>query len=165
MDAIKAHTQSIDVLVNNAGINPDGQDTIANVEKIRATFEVNAVGVVDITERLLPLMHSGSHVVNVDSAYGSFSIPIDDETATGYRMAKAALNMYTRALAFRLRSKGIVVSSLDPGWVKTDMGMSVSSTTEQPDREPEQPAQEIYTLVTTITESGCFWKFGKKREW
>ena len=155
----------LDALVNNAGINPDGRDEGVVLDKVRETFAVNLFGLMDVTERLLPCMSSRSHIVNVDSNYGAFSFPIDDNTAVGYRLSKAALNMYTRTLAFRLKDKGIVVSSIDPGWVKTDMGMSVASETDKPDREPEQPAREIYDLVTTNTETGCFWKFGKKREW
>jgi NAD(P)-dependent dehydrogenase (short-subunit alcohol dehydrogenase family) len=143
----------------------DNKDKVASAQKVRATYEVDVVGLVDLTERLVPLMGQGGHVVNVDSVYGSFCMEIDDETSTAYRMAKAALNMYTRTLAFRLQDKGIVVSSLDPGWVKTDMGMSVATETDKPDREPEDAAREIYDLVAEVTESGLFWRFGKRREW
>ncbi len=158
-------THRVDVLVNNAGAIFDNHAMGADAEKIRKTLEVNLVGVVDVTEKLLSLIPAGGHIVNVDSTYGSFSVPIDDETSVGYRISKAALNMYTRTLAFELKSKGIIMSSFDPGWVKTDMGSAVASETEKPDREPEEPAKDIYKLVTTVTESGCFWRFGKKREW
>jgi NAD(P)-dependent dehydrogenase (short-subunit alcohol dehydrogenase family) len=83
-------------------------------------------------------------------------------------MSKAALNMYTKTLAFRLREEGIIVSSLDPGWVKTDMGYQASTPEEQPNREPQDAAEDIYkivTEVTQITDSGFFWKDGKKRDW
>lgn len=73
--------------------------------------------------------------------------------------------MYTRTLAFRLKEKGIIVSSLDPGWVKTDMGNLGATENEKPDREPEEVADEIYDLVINVKESGYFWKLGKKREW
>ena len=140
-------------------------DKGADIEKIRKTFEVDLFGVIDVTERLVPLMTAGGHIVNVDSAYGAFSFPIDDESSSGYRMAKAALNMYTRTLAFRLRDSGIVVSSYDPGWVKTDMGNAGATETEGPDREPNEAAEDIFRLVSEGTESGYFWSFGEKREW
>lgn len=155
----------IDALINNAGVILDAHENAANVEKIRKTFDIDLFGLIDLTEKLLPLMAHGCHIVSLDSNYGSFSFPIDDESSSGYRLSKAALNMYTRILTFRLKDKSIIVSSLDPGWVKTDMGNDVASETEKPDREPEQPAEDIYHLVTTVTESGYFWKFGKKREW
>ena len=119
----------------------------------------------EFTNKLLPLMGQGSHIINIDSNYGAMSTPIDDNTSSAYRMSKAALNMYTRILAFHLKDKGIKVSSLDPGWVKTDMGYGVSSETEKPDRDPEQPAEEIYNLAVGNVESGVFWRFGKVREW
>lgn len=152
-------------LINCAGIILDAHETKSNLEKIRRTFEVDLFGIIDLTEKLLPLMHKGSHIVNIDSTYGSFSLPIDDDTSTGYRLVKAALNMYTRTLAFRLKDQGIIVSSFDPGWVKTEMGYDVATESEKPNREPNEPAGEIYELVNTIKESGYFWKLGQKREW
>lgn len=165
IEDIKSITKTIDVLVNNAGIILDAHDEQINLDKIRKTFEVDLFATIEFTEKILPLIRQGSHIVNIDSLYGGFSFPIDDKTAVGYRLAKAALNMYTRILAFRLKDKDIAVSSLDPGWVKTDMGMQAASKTEGPDREPEQAAEDIYQLATAVKESGYFWRFGKQREW
>ena len=165
VEEIQKIAPNIDALVNNAAVLLDARDEVLDVEKLRKTFEADLFGLVDLTERLTPLMSSGSHIVNIDSVYGAFSFPIDDKKGTSYRLAKAALNMYTRILAFRLAPRGIIVSSLDPGWVKTEMGKSVASETEGPDREPDEPANDIYRLVTNVTETGCFWRFGEKREW
>ncbi len=155
----------IDVLVNNAGIILDAHDRTADIEKIRQTLEVDLFGVVDLTEKLLSAMVPGSHIINIDSAYGAFSLPVDDETSTGYRLAKAALNMYTRILAFRMKTRHIIVSSLDPGWVKTDMGSGAVTGVERPDREPEEVAEEIYNLAVSGAETGQFWHKGNKRAW
>ncbi len=158
-------TDHIDVLVNNAGITLDWADPTIDLDKIRKTFEVNVFGVVDLTEQLLSLMKKGSHIINVDSNYGSFSFPIDDESSTGYRMSKAALNMYTRTLAFHLEEKGILVSSVDPGWVNTDMGNIGADEDYKPNREPVEVGKDVYELVSNVTETGFFWRFGEKREW
>ena len=165
VEEIKQKAYQIDVLINNAGITLDWVEPQIDLEKIRKTFEVNLFGVIDLTEQLLPKMLASSHIINIDSSYGAFSLPIDDESSTGYRLSKAALNMYTRTLAFRLKEKGIIVSSLDPGWVKTDMGNLGLSDKERPDREPEEVANDIYQLVTTVRESGQFWRLGKKTDW
>lgn len=162
---IKKQTELVDVLVNNAGILLDGRDETIDVDKIRKTFEVNLFALIDLTQRLIPLMTKGSHVINIDSDYGAQSLPLDDKTHSGYRLSKAALNMYTRILAFHLKDDGMVVSSLDPGWVKTDMGYVPASGASQPDREPKEVAQDIYKLAAQVTESGYFWRFGQKREW
>ncbi|MCH7758910.1 SDR family NAD(P)-dependent oxidoreductase [Patescibacteria group bacterium] len=165
IEQIKTEYSQINVLVNNAAILIDVEDETVTLEKIRQTFEVDLFGLIDFTERLLPLFKKGSHIINIDSGYGSFSSPIDNKTSTSYRMAKAALNMYTRTLAFRLKKQGILVSSLDPGWVQTDMGNVVASETEKPDRIPDQPANEIFNLAVNPIESGQFWREGKIREW
>lgn len=162
---IKEMDLKIDILVNNAGIILDDQDKNIEMEKLRRTFEVDLFGVVDITEQIWPLLSQGGHIVNMDSLYGAFSFNIDDENASAYRMAKAALNMYTRTLAFRTKEKNLIVSSLDPGWVKTDMGAKAATETESPDREPVEVAEDIFNLVNNIKESGYFWRFGKKRPW
>lgn len=164
-EEIKKVASQIEVLVNNAGIILDALNLGVDLGKVRKTFEVDLFGVIDFTERLLPAMAASSHIINVDSQYGSFSFPIDEDSSASYRLAKAALNMYTRILAFRLRDHGITVSSLDPGWVKTDMGKAGATETEGPDREPEEAANDIYVLATSKVESGCFWRFGKKQEW
>ncbi len=164
-DLIKKTESQIDAIVNCAGIILDAHDTKADVEKIRRTFEVDVLGIIDFTERLLPNLRRGGHIINVDSLYGAFSFPIDDASSTGYRIAKAALNIYTRTLAFRLKDSGIIVSSLDPGWVKTDMGNDAATGIEKPNREPEGPAEDIYRIITTVSESGYFWELGEKREW
>lgn len=165
VEEIKKIAPDIDVLVNNAGVVLDLFDTVADMKKIRETFDINLFGLIDFTEKLLPFISQDGHIINVSSNYGALSTPIDDETSSGYRLSKAALNMYTRTLAFRTKNTGIIVSSLDPGWVKTDMGNAGATETEKPNREPEQPAEDIYNLATTVKESGNFWKFGKKREW
>lgn len=165
-DKIGELSLNIDVLVNNAGVALDVSDKYANMEKIRKTFEINLFGLIDLTEKLLDLISEGGHIINIDSQYGSFAMPIDDETSIGYRMSKAALNMYTRHLAFRLQKQKIIVSSFHPGWVKTDMGYSRATDDGLlPNREPEEVAEDIYDIFKNVSESGFFWYQGKKQEW
>lgn len=165
VEGIKASVSSVDVLINNAAVVDGDHDDRVLLARIRRAFEVNLFGLIDFTESILPLLRAGSHIINLDSNYGSFSCPIDNELEVGYRLSKAALNMYSRILAFRLRDRGIIVSSLDPGWCNTDMGWAVASETGKPFREPEDAANEIVQLVTTVKESGHFWRFGNVRDW
>jgi NAD(P)-dependent dehydrogenase (short-subunit alcohol dehydrogenase family) len=158
--------EKIDVLINNAGVALDSWDSGVYMEKVRKTFEVNLFGLIDFTEKILPTIKGGGSVVNISSRFGSFSMPIMDDTSIGYCMSKASLNMYTRFLAFRLKDKNICVSAIHPGWTKTDMGNSSASETEKPDREPEEPAQEIFALANNEEiESGQFWYKGEKTDW
>lgn len=154
-----------DILVNNAGVLLDDEETVVRVDKLRGTLEVNLIGTVDFTERIIPLMQTGGHIVNISSQAGSLS---DVENFThshaplrypAYKISKAALNMYTRALALRLRDQHIVVSSVHPGWVRTEMGG------EEAPVLPEQAAAEIYTFAISRPETGGFWYRGKRFPW
>lgn len=166
-DKIKKITESIDVLVNNAGVVLDYDDRDLDIDKARKTFEIDVFGLIDFTERMLPLYKKGSHIINIGSEFGAFSSPINSTSHSSYRIAKAAVHMYTRVLTHRLQDREIVVSALDPGWVKTDMGrLGVKNTDEeQPNREPEDAAEDIYQLAVSNPESGYLWRCGKKREW
>jgi len=73
--------------------------------------------------------------------------------------------MYVRTAAYRLAGQGIVVSSIDPGWVRTDMGMAVATEDYGPDREPEEAARDLLELAERQPETGQFWKYGKQRPW
>lgn len=160
-DAIKKLGKRIDVLVNNAGIwsGVDENPTI-NVDLLRKTLEVNLFGTVDFTERMVPFMNDGGHIVNVSSRMGSLGFVEEGGINwPDYKISKAALNMVTRILAYRLKDRGIAVSSVHPGWVKTDMGGSDA------DLEPAEAAEDLYKLATSTVETGQFWFKGDKFPW
>ena len=128
----KLGEQTIDVLINNAGIiNRVSLDDL-DFESIRQQFEVNALGTLRITQALLPYLSSGSKVIIMTSRMGS----IGDNTSGGsygYRMSKAALSMAGKSLSHDLKPEGIAVAILHPGLVQTRMTNFTQSgiTTEQ----------------------------------
>lgn len=163
-EKIKALGRSIDVLVNNAGVlHEKGNPLKIQMESLRSTLEANVFGTIDFTEHIIPLMASDGHIINMSSRMGAFSTTRVGVRSPGsypsYRIAKAALNMYTHSLAGRFENEGIKVSSIDPGWVKTDMGGPLA------DRTPEDVGEDVYTLVMGNVESGHFWQEGKIRDW
>jgi NAD(P)-dependent dehydrogenase (short-subunit alcohol dehydrogenase family) len=112
--------ESIDVLINNAGIIESVSLTNLDVESIRRQFEVNALSPLRLTHALLGNLASGSKVVMMTSRMGS----IEDNTSGGsygYRMSKVALCMAGKSLALDLQSEGIAVAILHPGLVQTRM--------------------------------------------
>lgn len=156
---ISGMAEGIDALVNNAGIAVDFSNSNVHIEKLRETLEVNLIGLIVFAEQLIPKMNSGGHIVNISSQAGSITKHMGNY-APAYKISKVSLNMYTRTLADRLKTKGIAVSSLDPGWVATDMGGSSAP------RKPEEAAEDIYNLATKDgVQTGQFWLQGKKREW
>ena len=109
----------------------------------------------------MPKILSKGQIVNTSSVMGSLSKDPGDEVLDDpcYRISKTAVNMYTKTLASRLRKQGITVSSVHPGWVKTDMGGKDAP------RKPEEAADKIFTLATTPHKTGLFWYDNEKFPW
>ena len=115
----------VDVLVNNAGILLGKYDTSVLDEKeslFRDTLETNFYGALRMSQALVPLMqkHHYGRVVNLSSGLGQLDEMGDGVSA--YRVSKAALNALTRMLATACADDNILVNSMCPGWVRTDMG-------------------------------------------
>ena len=114
-----------DVLVNNAGVmlDPRGSRVLDSKEETwRETLTTNLLGPLLLIQALVPLMqkHGYGRIVNVSSGQGQLS---DMGAGTpAYRVSKTALNALTRTLAAELTGSGILVNSMCPGWVRTDMG-------------------------------------------
>ena len=69
------------------------------------------------------------------------------------------MDLLRQILAAKLVDRRITVASVDPGWVKTDMGGSSAP------RQATQPANEIFDLATSKYQTGQFWLAGKIRPW
>ena len=125
IEALKEKTDSIDILINNAGILIPGLkhkiDAVeTDDESILKTFNINTVGVLRVCKAVLPMMQPKSRIINISSGMGQM-----EGMATGsiaYRLSKSALNALTIVLSQELSSKDIKVNAICPGWVQTDMG-------------------------------------------
>lgn len=114
-----------DILVNNAGIMADAKGTGmlgVQLQIIRTTMETNVYGPLTLCQVLIPLMRNKNYgrIVNISSGLGQLSEMGGGTPA--YRISKTALNVLTRTLAAELKGTNILVNSICPGWVKTDMG-------------------------------------------
>lgn len=125
----------LDILVNNAGINKEqlmGSNNSSSVsqEVLHKTFQTNLFAVIELTQKLLPLIRKATdgRIVNLSSILASLTLhsmpnsPIDPAKAFAYNASKTALNAYTIHLAHELRDTTIKVNSAHPGWVKTELG-------------------------------------------
>lgn len=106
-------------LVNNAGIYIPGPLEGLSMEAIRAQFEVNVFGHLQVTQALLPLLRQSNNarIVNVSSIMGKVAMPM----LGAYSMTKHALEGMTDVLRLELAQDGIHVASIAPGAVKTPM--------------------------------------------
>lgn len=128
----------VDILINNAGVMLERSGTpnfvASSVEAavVRATFDVNLFGALTMSQAVLPIMRDQGYgrIVNMSSGMGQLSEMGAEHPA--YRMSKAALNALTRTMAAELGDGAILVNSMCPGWVKTDMGgVDAPRTVEQ----------------------------------
>lgn len=135
----------VDVLVNNAGIYLDrDQSSIfeTDLDTIRETLETNTYAPLRLAQAIVPLMRSQNYgrIVNVSSGMGQLTDM--GGGSVGYRLSKTALNAVTCILAAELQGTNILVNSVCPGWVQTDMGGAGAT------RSPQQGADTIVWLAT-----------------
>ena len=113
-----------DILVNNAGVYMDRGKSIFEVpiETFKETLEVNSLGVLYICRAFVPLMkkHGYGRIVNVSSGMG-MSSSLSGYSAA-YKLSKYLLNAMTRIMADEVKGYDIKINTMDPGWVRTDMG-------------------------------------------
>ncbi|OUJ11659.1 SDR family oxidoreductase [Acetobacter sp. DsW_063] len=130
-EMIRNRYGQLDILVNNAGIvDPqDGPPSAGAPEAVRRIMDTNFVGTIAVTQAMLPLLRQSpkGRIVNLSSALGSLAVmgdrssPYYSARLIGYNASKAALNMLTVQLAAELDETGIVINSVAPGYVKTDL--------------------------------------------
>ncbi|WP_281615173.1 SDR family oxidoreductase [Flammeovirga sp. SubArs3] len=123
-EKIKLENGRLDILVNNAAINYDTwQDALsADLNNVRETLETNLFGAWKMIQTFLPLMQQNNYgrIVNVSS--GSGAITNMTVGTPGYSISKASLNILTINFAHIASNYDILINSVCPGWVKTDMG-------------------------------------------
>lgn len=114
----------LDILVDNAAILYDTwQNAInADLDVVYQALMTNLFGPWRLSQVCIPIMKRNKYgrIVNVSSGAGSLHYTTAGTPA--YSVSKAALNAFTRILAAELYGTSILVNSIDPGWVATDMG-------------------------------------------
>lgn len=148
------------ILVNNAGVYPE--DTDAKVVDVptsvwRETLETNLFGAVRMCREVVPLMKKIRYgrIVNMSSGLGQMHQM--GEGSPAYRVSKAALNALTKTLAAEVAGSGILVNSMSPGWVRTDMGG------EQAPRSVEEGADTAVWLAM-LPSNGPTGQFFRDRQ-
>ena len=162
--AVETLTPSLNLLFNNAGIGSHGETiTSVRLEDILQALEVNAIAPMMVVQEFYDLLRVGRspRVINVSSEAGSLARARSGR-GYSYQGSKAALNMYTRALAFDRNMRGIIVIALHPGWVRTDMGGSMAPLS------PAEAVQGILQVADGLTEAdtGKFFTYdGREHPW
>jgi short-subunit dehydrogenase len=115
---LKLENESIDVLVNCAGMGVSGAIEYSSEKEFRKIFDVNVMGQFLLTKNLIPLLRKATNakIINIGSVAGELIIPFQ----TFYSMTKAAIHAFSEGLRNELRPFNIQVVSVLPGDIKTD---------------------------------------------
>jgi NAD(P)-dependent dehydrogenase (short-subunit alcohol dehydrogenase family) len=120
INEIQSHTQTLDILINNAGqfLKQEFKDTV--MQDVKKVYDTNVFSVFELTHRLLPLMNSKTHVVTISSmggVQGSMKFP----GLAAYSSSKAAVITLTELLAEEYKENGPSFNVLALGAVQTEM--------------------------------------------
>ncbi|MFE7980536.1 SDR family NAD(P)-dependent oxidoreductase [Streptomyces shenzhenensis] len=138
---IEERAGRLDVLVNNAGVAggwPE-EPTTLDLETVRRLVETNVIGVIRVTNAMLPLLRRSAHprIVNQSSHVGSLALQTTPDAdlggiSGGYAPTKTYLNAVTIQYAKELSGTNILINNACPGYVATDLnGFSGTQTPEQ----------------------------------
>lgn len=153
----------IDLLICNAGVLNARPFGYWKQKRFLDTINTNAVAPGILVQAAQPILSETAKVVFISSGIGSLSDPLMPEgPMDAYAISKAAMNMMAIRTAEKLRSQGIPLVAISPGWVRTDMGT----------KEAELSVEEsVSSMIDTISEltmesSGRFLdRYGKDLPW
>ena len=122
VEYILKEVNTIEVLINNAGIGMVGSGEDSEVDEMKMQFETNFYGAVRVMQAVLPVMRENKKgkIVNITSLAGIFGLPY----RSVYCASKAALKLLSESMRMELLKFGIYVSVLAPGDFKTKIKTS-----------------------------------------
>jgi NAD(P)-dependent dehydrogenase (short-subunit alcohol dehydrogenase family) len=154
-ELIEGQAGRLDVLINNAGISGEmgpgwEQDpTTLDLDLVRTVVETNVIGVIRVTNAMLPLLRRSTapRIVIVSSAVGSLTRQADPDIEVGpvmaaYAPSKSFLNAVTVQYARKFADTNILINAVSPGLVATDFNGFHGP------RTPEQGAATVIRLAT-----------------
>jgi NAD(P)-dependent dehydrogenase (short-subunit alcohol dehydrogenase family) len=171
-----AQVATLDVLVNNAGINLGAEPAPeTDVDTLRRTYETNVFGVVAVTNAFLPVLRHSAHprIVNISSGTGSLAWSTGPNpqfnhqnggTGAAYRSSKTAVNALTVYYAQALGADGIKVNALAPGLRATNLTPGAATSGDDP-AEAAAAAVRLALLDDEAPTAGFFSWDGTVAPW
>ena len=131
--------ETLDYLLNNAGTGLHASIEETSIDDLDDMLNIHVKGPFFFTQKLLPLIENGGHIVNISSGLTRFSMP----GSAAYAMAKGAVEVMTRYMAKEFAPKGIRVNTIAPGAIATDFRGGAVRDSEQ-----------VQMMVASITALG-----------
>jgi NAD(P)-dependent dehydrogenase (short-subunit alcohol dehydrogenase family) len=164
---VAAQVDGLDLLINNAAINPPGEEQVLatiTAEMMECVYRTNIIGQLLVVKAFADLLKAGNNprIANISSGAGSLEEQENNAGMIAYCSSKAGLNMVTRKIAAELGDAGIITVTINPGWVKTDMGGSNA------DLEPSQSGSNLVKTFAALNaeHNGKFYNYdGASMPW
>ncbi|PLR82944.1 3-ketoacyl-ACP reductase [Bacillus canaveralius] len=141
VEHIRSDLNSIDILINNAGIAKFGGFLELTAEEWEKIVRVNLMGVYNVTRAVLPEMieKKAGDIINISSSAGQKGAPV----TSAYSASKFAVLGLTESLMLEVRKHNIRVSALTPSTVATDLAIETNLTDGNPEKvmQPEDLAE------------------------
>ncbi len=125
VDSIEHKYRKIDILVNNAGITKDVQLYKMDLEQWHSVLRTNLDSIFNVTRNVIPgmIQRAYGRIINISSINGQKG----QFGQTNYASAKAGIHGFTKSLSQEVARKGITVNTVSPGYIETNMVMSVAN--------------------------------------
>ena len=164
---VEASAGALDMLINNAGVNPRGDHQSSQLGALAAgdvseVITTNAVSALIVTQAFRHLLQRGERPRAVMISSGMGSMTRASAGSYAYRMSKAAMNMAARVLSQDAGMDGIITVTVNPGWVRTDMGGPNASL------DPHESGSSLLRLLAGLTaaDNGKFFQYdGSELPW
>lgn len=161
-DYIDKEYGKLDILVNNAGIFVSSSDGVlkGDITNIKVSMDTNLYGALLVSRYLVPLMQkqNSGRVINISSGMSQLSTM--GSGSIGYRLSKLSLNAMTIILAHEVKENNILVNSVCPGWVQTDMGGANAQKTVE-----EGADTAVWLALVDNNLTGKFFRERKELDW
>ena len=147
-----------DLLIANAGMGGHTGAAVMNVEQVERIIQVNFLGVVYAIEAVLPGMieRRSGHVVGISSVAAAKGLP----GAAAYCASKAAVNVYLEGLRIELRKRGVAVTAVCPGFVRTPL---VANNPSMPFLM--EPAAAAARILRALPRKPKVFAFPRRMKW
>ena len=121
IDGVRQGPGHVDILYNNAAIqNPWKPIWDITMDEWLHSFQINLFAMIALCNAFAPPMQQRGYGRIINLTSGIKDVP----NLAPYSVSKAAVDKYTRDLAAELRGTNVLANTLDPGWLRTDMGGS-----------------------------------------
>lgn len=143
---------AIDVLVNNAGYGAYGVLEATSLDSMRRQFETNVIGLLAVTKALVPGFRkcNSGVIVNVSSLAGRVTLPL----GALYCGSKFAVEGISEALRYEMRTIGVRVKLVEPGFIKTNFAQAVDFSNDSSLSEYQSLVSKLWEFAEPMRANG-----------